>query len=136
MVTIIQVKQRGNPERTQRWACRQRTDLLERYGELHTQGISQHQAAKVLDVPRSTLQAWRLAQDSLDACPAVVAFLHSVPGLTFLHRLVLAFHVVCVEIGACGIRLVCLWLHMTGLNFYSVFARYHCPLTGQSALLE
>jgi hypothetical protein len=40
----------------------------------------------------------------------------SVPGLAFLHRLVLALHVVFVEVGACGIRLVCLVLEMTGLN--------------------
>jgi hypothetical protein len=38
------------------------------------------------------------------------------PGLAFLHRLVLALHVVFVEIGACGIRLVCLVLELTGLN--------------------
>src|SRR5262249_4671915 len=54
--------------------------------------------------------------DRLDACPAVVAFFHSVPGLAFLHQLVLALHLVCVEIGACGIRLVCLFLKRTGLN--------------------
>jgi hypothetical protein len=39
-----------------------------------------------------------------------------VPGLAFLHQLVIALHVVCVEIGACGIRLVCLVLELTGLN--------------------
>ena len=61
----------------------------------------------------STNIAW---QDRLDACPQVVAFFGSVPGLAFLHRLVLAFHVVLVEIGACGIRLVCLRLQMTGLH--------------------
>src|SRR5262249_7588208 len=38
------------------------------------------------------------------------------PGLAFLHRLTLALHVVFVEVGACGIRLVCLFLQMTGLN--------------------
>jgi hypothetical protein len=27
-----------------------------------------------------------------------------------------AFHMVCVEVGACGIRLVCLFLNLTGLN--------------------
>src|SRR5215217_4282215 len=37
-------------------------------------------------------------------------------GLAFLHRLVIAFHLVCVEVGACGIRLVCLCLTLTGLN--------------------
>src|SRR5262249_5993808 len=38
------------------------------------------------------------------------------PGLAFLHRIVIAFHLVCVEVGACGIRLVCLFLNLTGLN--------------------
>ena len=116
MATIIQDKQRGNHDRHQRWARFERADLFERYGELHTQGVSQRQAAKVLDVPRSTLQAWRAYHDRLDACPAVVAFFQSVPGLAFLHQLVIALHLVCVEMGACGIRLVCLFLKLTGLN--------------------
>ena len=49
-------------------------------------------------------------------CPHVADFFQSGPGLAFLHRLVIAFHLVCVEVGACGIRLVCLFLHLTGLN--------------------
>ena len=116
MATIIQEQHRGNQDRTQRWARLERAELFARYGELHTQGLSQRQAAKVLDVPRSTLPAWRMYQDRLDACPTVVAFFQSVPGLAFLHRLVLALHLVCVEVGACGIRLVCLVLELTGLN--------------------
>jgi hypothetical protein len=115
VATIIQAKHRGNHDRTQRWARLERADLLERYGELHTQGVPQRQEAKVLDVRRSTLQAWRLSQDCLDACAVVVVFFHSVPGLAFLHRLVIALHLVCVEIGACGIRLVCLLLKLTGV---------------------
>jgi transposase len=116
VATILQDKQRGNDDRNQRWARIERADLCARYGELQAQGVSQRQAAQVLAVPRSTLQAWRAYQESLDACPAVGAFLHSVPGLAFLHRLVLALHVVFVEVGACGIRLVCLMLELTGLN--------------------
>src|SRR5919199_710342 len=116
MTTISQEQHRGNQGRNQRWARFERADLFKRYGELHTQGVSQRHAAQVLDVPRSTLQAWRAYQDRLDACPEVVAFFHSVAGLAFLHRLVLALHVVCVEIGACGIRLVCLILELAGLN--------------------
>jgi hypothetical protein len=69
-----------------------------------------------LDVPRSTLPAWRASQDRLDACPEVVAVVHSGPGLAFLHRLVLAVHVVGVEIGACGSRLVGLLLQLPGLE--------------------
>jgi transposase len=116
VAAIIQDKQRGNEDRHQRWARLERADLFARYGELHVQGVSQRQAAKGLGVPRSTLQAWRAYQDRLDACPTVVAFFQSVPGLAFLHRLVIALHVVCVEIGACGIRLVCLLWKLTGLN--------------------
>src|SRR6266446_2960334 len=114
--TIVQYQQRSNEERHQRWARLERAELSERYSDLHDQGTSQRQAAKVLAVPRSTLQAWRAYQESLDACPAVVAFFHSGPGLAFLHRLVLAIHLVCTEVGACGIRLVCLLLKITGLN--------------------
>lgn len=116
VATIIQDKQRGNEDRHQRWPRLERAALFTQYGELHARGVSQRQAAKVLDVPRTTLQAWRAWQDRLDACPHVVEFFASVPGLAFLHRLILALHVVFVEIGACGLRLVCLVLEMTGLN--------------------
>src|SRR5262249_55703159 len=110
--TISQAKQRGNHDRTQRWTRLERAALFARYGELHTQGISQRPAAQSLDVPRSTLQAWRAYHDHLDACPAVVAFFQSVPGLAFLQQLVIALHLVGVEIGACGSRLVCLFLKL------------------------
>ena len=116
MGTVIQEKQPGNEDRHQRWERLERADLLTQYSDLHAQGLSQRQAAQVLEVPRSTLQAWRAYQERLDACPAVVAFFQSPPGLAFLHRLVLAIHLVCTEVGACGIRLVCLLLQLTGLN--------------------
>jgi hypothetical protein len=105
-----------NPRGQPRWDRFERADLFAQYQELRTQGMSERQAAKELQVPRTTLQAWRLWHDTLDICPHVAAFFQSGPGLAFLHRLVIACHLVCVEIGACGIRLVCLFLHLTGLN--------------------
>jgi Family of unknown function (DUF6399) len=116
MDTVIQFKAQSNGERTPRWSRTQRAELFEQYLDLSAQGLSLRQAAKVLEVPRSTLQAWRAYQESLDAHPAVVAFFHSSPGLAFLHRLVLGIHLVCTEVGACGIRLVCLLLKLTGLD--------------------
>ena len=86
MGTVIQYSQRRNADRHQRWERLERAEQCERYGELKAQGMSQRQAAKVLDVPRSTLQAWRVYQENLDEHPTVVAFFHSVPGLAFLHR--------------------------------------------------
>jgi len=114
--TVIQYKQCVNVDRHQRWDRIERAELGERYGHLQAQGLSQRQAARVLDVPRSTLQAWLAYQEHLDESPVVVAFFHSVAGLAFLHRLVLALHLVYTEVGACGIRLVCLFLRLTGLN--------------------
>jgi hypothetical protein len=114
--SVIDSQRCRHCDRHQRWDRLRRAELLEAYRDLQTQGFSQRQAAQRLEVPRTTLQAWRAWQDRLDACPQVVEFFESVPGLAFLHRLVLALHVVFVEIGACGIRLVCLFLQMTGLN--------------------
>ena len=109
MGTVIHYTHHGKAERKQRWDRLRRAALLAQYGTLQAQGVSQRQAAKTLDVPRTTRQAWRAWQERLDACPQVVEFFESVPGLAFLHRLVLAFQGGCVEIGACGMRLVCLW---------------------------
>ena len=75
-------------------------------------------------MPRSTLQAWQSWHETLDSCPHVAQFFQSGLGLAFLQRLVLALqgwpnprrNLVCVEVGACGIRLVCLLLNLTGLD--------------------
>jgi hypothetical protein len=116
MSTVIDFPHRDNCNRHQLWDRFERADRFTQYLDLHAQGISQRQAAKQLQVPRSTLQAWHSWYDTLDICPQVAEFFHSGPGLAFLHRLVLALHLVCVEVGACGIRLVCLLLSLTGLD--------------------
>src|SRR5438105_2340010 len=116
MSTVIDVPHRDHGGRHQLWDRFERADLFEQYLDLQAQGISQRQAAKRLQVPRSTLQAWYAWHDTLDSCPHGAQFFQSGPGLAFLHRLVLALHLVCVEVGACGIRLVCLFLTLTGLD--------------------
>src|SRR5262245_40572243 len=105
-----------NRRRQSRWDRFERADLLEQYRALRHQGLSERQAATALAVPRTTLQAWRVWHDTLDIGPHVAAFFQSGPGLAFLHRLVIACHLVYVEVGACGIRLVCLFLQLTGLD--------------------
>src|SRR5246500_655991 len=116
MGAVIQAQPQRNDARQAHWDRLERADLFEQYRELRTQGSSERQAAKELKVPRTTLQAWRIWHDTLDICPHVADFFQSGPGLAFLHRLVVALHLVCVEVGACGIRLVCLFLNLTGLN--------------------
>jgi hypothetical protein len=83
---------------------------------LRQQGLSERRVAVKLAVPRSTLQAWRAHGETLDADPQVVAFFESPAGLAFLHRLLAAIHLVFVELGACGIRLVSRALEMAGLD--------------------
>jgi DNA-binding transcriptional regulator YiaG len=114
--TIIQARQQSYEAHHSRWDRLERAARFDQYRALQAQGLSQRQAANKLGVPRSTLQAWQTYQASLDESPAVVAFFQSLPGLAFLHRLVLGIHVVCTEVGACGIRLVCLLLQLTGLD--------------------
>ena len=114
--TVVQDAQQSNDDYHPRWSRIHRAQLFDQYLALQAQGHSLRQAAKTLEIPRSTLQAWRAYQERLDEHPAVVAFFHSAPGLAFLHRLVVAIHLVCTEMGACGIRLGCLLLTLTALD--------------------
>ena len=116
MGTVIQYKQRSTNDHHPRWDRTRRAALLEQSRALPTQGFALRHAAQALHVPRSTLQAWRAYQESLDEHPAVVAFLPSAPGLAVFHRLGLGIPLVCTAIGACGIRLVCLLLKLTSLE--------------------
>jgi hypothetical protein len=77
---------------------------------------SQRQLAAELGIPRSTLQHWLTRPDTVDADPELVDFFESPVGVAFLHRLVLAAHFVMTLLGPCGIRLVCLFLELAGLD--------------------
>ena len=116
MGSVIQIHPQSHDERSPRGDRTRRAHLFDPYLALQAPGLSLRQAATTLEVPRSTLQAWRAHQESLDAHPTVVAFFHSAPGLAFLPRLVLGIPRVCTEGGACGMRLVCLRLTRTGLD--------------------
>ena len=116
MGTVIHDTQQRHYDRQPRWDRFERADLFEHSRELRAQGLSQRQAAQELQVPRPTLQAWRTWHDTLDICPDVARFFQSGPGLAFVHRLGMAFHLVCVEVGACGMRLACLFLKLSALD--------------------
>jgi hypothetical protein len=142
MSTVIDFPSHDNfdchSDRHQLWDRCERADLFEHYLDLQAQGVSQRQAAMQLHVPRTTLQAWQSWHETLDICPHVAQFFQSGPGLAFLHRLVLALHLVCVEVGACGIRLVCLLLHLTSLDRFvaaSYGAQQHVNLQVEQAIV-
>jgi hypothetical protein len=72
--TVIHSIQQDKVDRKQRWERSRRAALLDQYRALQAEGISQRRAAKILHIPRTTLQAWHVWQERLDACPQVVAF--------------------------------------------------------------
>lgn len=98
------------------WSRAETAEKVNKYEHGYQHTPSQRQLAKELGVPRTTLQHWLKRQKSIDADPAVVAFFESLAGVVFLHRLVVAAHFVITLVGSCGIRLVCLFLELTGLG--------------------
>jgi hypothetical protein len=139
MDTVLDFAHHDHIDRHQLWDRFERADLFEHYLDLQAQGVSQRQAAKQLHVPRTTLQAWQAWHDTLDICPHVAQFFQSGPGLACLHRLVLALHLVCVEVGACGMRLVCLLLNLTSLDRFvaaSYGAQQHVNLQVEQAIVD
>ena len=108
-----------------RWT---REEIAEKMAELEqvSQGTSsQRQLAEELEIPRTTLQHWLKRKESIDADPEVVAFFESPTGVAFLHRLVLAAHFVMTLVGPCGIRQVCLFLELSGLDRFVAASYYY-----------
>jgi hypothetical protein len=58
MSPVMDFPHRDHCDRHQLWNRFERADLCKQSLALQAQGISQRQAAKQLQVPRSTLQAW------------------------------------------------------------------------------
>ncbi len=101
-----------------RWSREEIAEKLDAFEQGYQRIPSQRQWAEDLGIPRSTLQHWLQRKESIDADPALVAFFESAVGVAFLHRLILAAHLVMTLVGPCGIRLVCLFLELTGLDHF------------------
>jgi hypothetical protein len=99
-----------------RWSRKEVAKKLEEVEEESQCAHSQRQKAEELEVPRSTLQYWLSRKSTIDADPEVIAFFESPAGVVFLHRLVLAVEFVITMLGGGGIRLVCTFLELCGLD--------------------
>ncbi|MBU1748967.1 MAG: hypothetical protein KKA73_14860 [Chloroflexi bacterium] len=121
--------------RKNQWSRAEVAAKMAAYEEAYQRTPSQRQVAEELQVPRSTLQHWLERQEGLDAEPEVVAFFESPVGVAFLHRLVLAAHFVITLLGPSGIRRVCLFLELTGLDQF-VAASYGAQQQVSVALEE
>ena len=81
-------------------------------------GLSQRAIAGEIGIPRSTLQYWHARKQGMDAEPELVEFFESEVGIAFLHRLVLAAHFVITMVGPSGVRVVCQFLELSGLDSF------------------
>jgi hypothetical protein len=82
----------------------------------HGTASSQRQFAQQAGVPRTTLQHWQQRQRRLDLDPLAARFFDSPPGLAFLHRLVVAAHLVFTLESTAGLRPLCRFLRLCQLD--------------------
>ena len=69
-----------------------------------------------MEIPRSTLEYWLSRKESIDADPGLVEFFESEVGIAFLHRVIVAAHFAITMIGPSGVRVVCQFLKLSGLD--------------------
>jgi hypothetical protein len=122
-----------------RWAREETATKLDEYEQGYRRTPSQRQLAEELGVPRTTLQHWLDRKNSVDADPDLAAFLESPAGVAFLHRLVLAAQFVITLVGTGGIRVVCLFLELSGLDQFvaaSYGAQQQVTVAMEEAVVE
>ncbi len=78
-------------------------------------GHSQRRLSEECDLPRTTLRRWCGRKPPSEVPAALAAFFESEEGLEWLHRQVIAAHLVIALLAGAGIRLVCRFLELSGL---------------------
>jgi len=99
-----------------RWTRAEATQALHGCHDPHQTASSQRQFAQQTGVPRATLQHWLGRQRRLDLDPLAARFFDSPPGLAFLHRLVVAAHLVFTLESTAGLRPLCRCLRLSQLD--------------------
>ncbi len=107
----------ATPSTSPRYPRATASQLLEDFrDQQQRRGLSARQFAQQQQLPRSTLQAWLGRQRRLDLDPTVGQFFDSPVGLAFLHRLLVAAHLVFTLQGSGGLRLLCQFLRLCQLD--------------------
>jgi len=92
--------------------------LLAAYERAKASGVSQRDFADSQGIPRSSLQHWLARQETIAAPPEAIDFFEGPVGVTWLHQIVIAAHIVMSQVGACGVGLICQFLHLSGLSAF------------------
>jgi len=95
-------------------------EAVEQFEQVDSPGTSCSEIARRLDVADSTLRHWlrtRWRRMKHSQWPGhTVRFLESPEGLAVLHRMLTAAHLIFVEANDCGLRNLCAFLELSGLD--------------------
>ena len=92
--------------------------ILQAYERAKASGVSQRDFAASQGIAHSSLQYWLARQASIAAPPEAITFVEGPVGVTWLHQMVIAAHVVMSQVGACGVGLICQFLYLSGLSAF------------------
>lgn len=92
--------------------------ILQAYARAKASGVSQRDFAASQGIAHSSLQHWLARQSSIAAPPEAIAFFEGPVGVACLHQIVIAAHVVMSQMGACGVNVICQFLHLSGLSAF------------------
>ena len=110
------------PRKTAATSRREVAEKIAQFDTLDSPWTSCRQIAGQLDVPARTLYHWVRRERTLienSSCPKPVArFLETPEGLEFLHRLLMAAHLVFGQAGDCGLRNLGWFLKLSGLDAF------------------
>ena len=114
------------------WPRQVATAKQERADQLDSPWVSVRQIAEILDVPRSTLQDWQKQKHQRQQHSGlpiqVIKFFDSSTGLSFLHQMLAAMHLVFGQANNAGIRSICTFLELADLHHF-VAASYGAQQT-------
>lgn len=105
-------------EKESKNAQRERKEVAEQiatFERIRQEGMSQRQVAEQLNIARTTIQHWLKRKENLGADKEVREFFESQSGLAILHQVVIASQFVMTQVGPSGIRMVSLFLELSGL---------------------
>jgi hypothetical protein len=107
-----------NTTRGNRWSREFVAQIQSQVKQAVERGASERRAVLNQQVPRGTIQYWDERTAFIDACAAYKAFFESPEGVEFIHRLVVALHLVMALVVGGGIRPVILILELAQLTSF------------------
>lgn len=102
-------------EKDGHWNRRDVAGLLSGFEDT-TPRVSQREFAREHQIPRSTMQFWIDRKRAVDLPPPLATFFETPSGVDFLHRLLVAVHLVFDQDANCGLRRITRFLELTQLN--------------------